>query len=216
MNVAISAVAVAVSALSASAAITSVTQVAGSFGIDAVQTDGSWDFSPGTMMDPQGGDYGIWNGNAIWMREAWIGNVGQSASFLTTVDDDTISGRSFTVPIEINKRVENVTDFDFSSYEIRLIAQGGTTLSSVDGFVNGQFSDVTVTEVVAGIEYLIDYSAVGSDTGTIQGAASVFTFDFEITGGVDFEIIQTAIPTPGALALGSIAGIAALRKRRRN
>lgn len=192
------------------AALTGVTQTASSVGVDALAiTDGSWDFYGGALNDGIG-DYGLWN-DSIWMRETWIGAAGAAVGFDTSVSSNTLLT---SIPISINKNVTNTAGFDFTAYSIRLIAQGGTTMSDVNGFANADYSDVTVTEVVAGIEYLIEYNTVGSDLGTLITQNTTFGFDFEISGGVDFEIIQVAIPSPGAFALAGVAGIAVIRRRR--
>lgn len=210
MRLSIAAIGVCACAAVSSAAVTGVTQTPSDVGVDSLDiTDGSWDFYDGSMMDGIG-DYGLWQGN-IWMRELWSGAANTAVGFDTSV---TTSGRLSTVPIVLNKNVTNTSTFDFTGYDIRVIAQGGTSIGNVLAASNSEYSSVTVTEVVAGLEFLISFDAVSGDAGTVIGDDTTFSFSFDIDGGVDFEIIQVAIPTPGSAALVVVGSAFAVRRRR--
>jgi hypothetical protein len=179
----------------------------GSIGIDALLlADGEWTYGQ-LSQDP---NHDWWtSGNNFLLRENWGGNFGVAVDFeMSAASADTGS----VFPIGIMKDVTNSTTFGWTGFEIFIDAGDGATISNVTALANSEFADVTITDNGDG-SFLISYG-LGGGTGVSIGGDTMFDFDFDISGAIDFEIVQTPIPTPGSAALLTIAGLAAVRRRR--
>jgi len=179
----------------------------GTFGIDPlILTNNEWTYGP--LDETLDNDWWV-SGNTIMMRENWGGNFGSVVDFNVSAQSN---GDRFNFPIGILKDVTNSTNFDWTAYDILLVAGMGATISNVNAQPNSAFNDVTVTDNGDG-SFLISFG-VGAGSGVPIGDNLVFDFDFEISGDINFKIVQTPIPTPGSAALLAIAGLAAARRRR--
>jgi MYXO-CTERM domain-containing protein len=170
--------------------------------------DGVFNGGEGTRTDlaPFGADWGFVSaGNRQWVDESWVagGNVQLSSSGqsgLESVDQE----------IFLNKRTRNRSGFVWTGFEIVLTNAGGAiTLLSTPS--NSNFSTVNVagdgTNTVT-----ITYSG-----GSVAlNSFTTFQVDFTIPSGPSWQYtqIQTPVPTPGALALLGLGGLAAGRRRR--
>jgi MYXO-CTERM domain-containing protein len=195
----------------ANAAITGVSVTPdniSSLELSYVVADGVFNGGEGTRTDlaPGGADWGyVASTNSQWVDESWGagGNVQLSSSGqsgLESVDQE----------IFLNKRTRNRSGFVWTGFEIVLTNAGGAiTLLSTP--TNSNFSTVNVagdgTNTVT-----ITYSG-GS---VAQDSFTMFQVDFTIPSGPSWQYtqIQTPVPTPGALALVGLGGLAAGRRRR--
>jgi len=173
-------------------ALTNPSMLPGEAGIDAlILQDGEWTY--GRLSEDSNNDWWT-SGNTFLIRENWGGSFGSAVGFdISAASVDA----GFVFPIGISKNVTNSTDFVWTGFDI---------------FIDAAFSEVTITDNGDG-SFLISYT-VGTGTGVALGGSTVFDFNFDIGGGIDFHIVQTPIPTPGSAVLLTIAGLAAARRRR--
>lgn len=168
--------------------------------------DGEWTY--GQLSQDPNNDWWT-SGNNFLIRENWGGNFGVAVGLQMSAAS---ADWGLVFPIGIMKDVTNSTNFSWTGFEILIDAGPGSTLSDVNASPNAAFSDVNIIDNGDG-SFLISYS-VGTGTGVSIGADTMLNFDFDIAGAIDFEIVQTPIPTPGSAALLTIAGLAAVRRRR--
>ncbi|MFU8827934.1 MAG: hypothetical protein ACNA8P_00710 [Phycisphaerales bacterium] len=179
----------------------------GNFGIDPlILTNNEWTYGP--LEESLDNDWWV-SGNTIMLRENWGGGFGSVVDFNFSAQSD---GSRSIVPIGILKDVTNSTTFDWTAYDILLIAGMGATIGNVNAQPNSAFNDVTITDNGDG-SFLMSFG-MGAGSGVPIGDNVVFDFDFEISGDVSFTIVQIPIPTPGSAAVLAIAGLAAARRRR--
>ena len=202
------------SVATAHAALLDVQQDPGPLGVAPLNlTDGSWDKGLGGWRE--GGDYGLkMDGSGFWINEDWIGGIGQVADLATNLAPDPAT-LSTVLPIDIDKRVTNNAGFFWTAFEIRLIGAGLDDITNVTASTNAEFADVTVTDL--GSDVLIRFDQAGGNGVAVGNLVELFfSFDFEgdLSSGINFRIVQTAIPTPGSFALIGVAGLAAFRRRR--
>lgn len=176
--------------------------------------DGTWDRALDTPLSGAafGEDFGFVgsaNPSVMWMREQWVGGIGSSAGFASSI---AVTGLDPVFPINIMKEVTNDAGFFADVFTIELTETGGSTISGVFANPNAAFADVTITNPGPGVT-LITYE-VGAGTGLADGGVAVFDFGFETTGSISFEIVQTLIPAPGAAVLAIGAAVMGLRRRR--
>ena len=120
--------------------------------------------------------------------------------------------------IDIDKTIVNTTDFDWTDFHIDLIPGDGSDgiIVDPDSVTSDRFSDIEVLNFKdgsAGIWYFTNKDL--GDSAVLIGESVNLSFTMNIFGDINFNMIQTPTPTPGALALFARAGTA-LRRRRRN
>lgn len=158
------------------------------------------------------------DGMSIQLFEDW----GGFAPIAFTISDDgypapdnPFSGGTL---IDISKNLFNQTDFDWTDFHIDLIPGDGSDGITVDpkSVFSDRFSNVEVMnnkDGSASIWYSTDKKQ--GDMPVLIGESVHLFFTMNIFGDINFNMIQTPIPTPGALALFVLAGTV-LRRRRRN
>ncbi|TVQ81122.1 MAG: hypothetical protein EA380_02490 [Phycisphaeraceae bacterium] len=196
---------------SAHAAIIDPWMSDGPGGIDPlVLANGEWTFGP-LSGGPQN-DWWVPPGTSTFMiREIWgtsAATPGAVVDFLVGAEADT---RAIT-PIGIMKDVENQSTFFWDGFVVDLIPGQGATISNVVAFASAEFGSVNVIDNGDGSWTLVWDQNGGTGVGI--GGSTDLDFNFDIDGAINFQIIQTAIPTPGAVALLGLGGLAALRRRR--
>lgn len=178
----------------------------GEIGIDAlILTNGEWTYGP-LMQDPNN-DWWT-SGTTYLIRENWGGGFGRSVDFAMGADSD---GRS-QFPIGIQKDVTNSTDFVWTGFAVLIKGGVGSTISDVAALPNSSFDLVNIVDNGDG-SFLIEFG-IDSGTGVALGDNTILNFDFKVDGAIDFLIVQTPIPTPGSIALLSVAGLVASRRKR--
>jgi MYXO-CTERM domain-containing protein len=145
--------------------------------------------------------------DSIWLDEVWTGPISNPATLDVTVD--TNPGFNVTT-INISKKVDNQTGFDWTGFTM--------TLSTLNGNVNvvqGPSSDKFNSPLLQNNNS--NTVTMNFSNGVVaQGDDVTFNFKFEIpiSGLWTFTITQTPVPAPGAFAIAGIAGLAGLRRRR--
>jgi len=214
--------AIALAAGAASAAMISDATVAeGPMGVAPLSLEPFGGFVKGT--NPSNGNYGVnWDGSGIWMAESWAGAPGEIADVAVNLTPGVIPVSGDAVfPIVVDKQVTNESDIFWNAYEIEIVETGSGTISNVTASPNAEFAGVTISPITDGVLIRYDLSSMmgGTGSGVSTGNSTLFNFSFDYTGditdGIDFRIIQTAIPTPGTLGLVGIAGLAVARRNRR-
>lgn len=158
------------------------------------------------------------NGMSIYLYENW-GEIDPVALFIvesgsSLLGDPGLGGTS----IGIAKDILNSTTFDWTAFHIDLIPGDGSDEITVDPDSVGsdRFSDIDVMnndDGSASIWFFTDKNQ--GDTPVLIGESVMMSFNMTIFGAISFTMIQTPVPTPGALALLGLAG-AVSRRRRRN
>lgn len=158
------------------------------------------------------------DGMSIQLFEDW----GGFAPVGFTISDDGYPGPDNPFAggtlIDISKNIFNQTEFDWTAFHIDLIPGDGSDGITVDpaSVSSDRFSDVMVMnnkDGSASIWYSTDKKQ--GDMPVLIGESVHLFFTMNIFGDINFNMIQTPIPTPGALALFALAGTV-LRRRRRN
>lgn len=197
---------------SANAAIVNPWMSDGPGGIDPLfLSNGQWTYGP--LSGGPDNDWWVPAGTSNFMiREIWgtaAAVPGSVVDFLVGADAEEL--RAIT-PIGIMKDVTNESTFFWDGFVVDLIPQGGATISNVVAFASAEFGSVNVIDNGDGSWTLVWDQNGGTGVGI--GAGTDLDFNFDIDGPINFQIIQTAIPTPGAMALLGLGGLAALRRRR--
>lgn len=120
--------------------------------------------------------------------------------------------------IDITKSLLNSTNFDWTAFHIDLFPGDGSDGITIDpaSVSSDRFSDIEVmnnNDGSASIWYFTDKNQ--GDTPVLIGETVSLLFTMNIFGDINFNMTQTPIPAPGALALFALAG-SALRRRRRS
>lgn len=185
----------------------------GSGGIDPLLlNNGEWTYGP--LSGGPDNDWWVPTGTSTFMiREVW----GTSAAVPGAVVDflvgaDPADGLRAITPIGIMKDVTNASTFFWDGFVVDLIPQGNATISNVVANFNSEFGSVNVIDNGDG-SWTIVWDQNGG-TGVGIGNQTDLDFSFDIDNEINFQIIQTAIPTPGAMALLGLGGLAAMRRRR--
>lgn len=184
-------------------------------------SDGEW---------MEGRDYGYTN-LTIWMTERWQGGLGSSVRHMTSIELDPTRGGVSPTPITIHKTVENVTVSDiWRSFEIIIVPASGSAISNVEHMIvdpmqfNELLVDTTPTGQPAGSISLIwndpDPPGTPPDNGVGPTEIGLFDFSFEITGNIQFELIQIPstspyIPEPMSAGFMVTGALLILGRRRR-
>ncbi len=118
--------------------------------------------------------------------------------------------------VKITKMLQNNTGIAWTSFDISLLHFPGFGPLSVyaASATSDRFSSVGVTNFGTGDAFL-HYSLSGTDTAVLPGQSVMFQFTFNIPGDVAFRMVQTPVPTPGALGLVGLGGIVLAGRRRR-
>lgn len=197
----------------AQAAITnvSVTPVdISSLSLSLGAVDGVFNGGEGTRsaLAPSGADWGFVSAvNRQWVDEDWIsgGNVALASAGETGTES---AGQE----IYLNKRTRNRSGFVWTGFQIVLTNAGGN-ITLLNPVLTGGTGFSSVSVIGDGTPTVtINYSG-----GSVAlNAFSTFQVDFEIPTGPSWQYtqIQTPVPTPGALALLGLGGLAAGRRRR--
>lgn len=198
---------------SASAALMNPSMGAGAQGIGPlVLNDGQWTFGQ-LSLDP---DNDWWvspsSPSTFLIREVWGTAAAVPGSMVNfEMGADMPDGRA-TFPIGISKDIQNASSFFWTAFTVDLVPGPGATISNVAAVANAEFGSVVVIDNLDG-SFTIEFDQNGG-TGVAIGNNTDINFSFDIDGAIDFEIIQVAIPAPGAFALMGMAGLVAIRRRR--
>lgn len=148
------------------------------------------------------GDYS----NVVWIKETWTETHSPSAVLDANIFNE---GRADPV-ITINKAVDNFTANAWTGFDITLSTASGNVgligSPTSSAFANAQVFNNNTNAVL-----------MHFDAGTVNpGNSAVFNFTFTVpfSGLWTFTITQTPVPTPGAAALMTMAGLITLRRKR--
>lgn len=198
---------------SAQAAVTNANVTAVDIGSLTLE-DGVWNggYGPGSQA-PTSQEWG-WvdnannpNPNRVWLNENWTSGGSVTLGVNVEVAEST------NQYIGLNKRTRNNSGFVWTGFDIVI----STPVGNVDVFSfsgspsSPQFSNVTILN---NNSPSVTLKFTGGSVGLSQFAT--FIMDFEIPSGPSwtYTMTQTPIPTPGALALLGLGGLAAGRRRR--
>lgn len=187
----------------ASAGITNI-NISGALG------NNNWDNSAGWHQGQQWGWYfpdpGITTQATGWTIENWI--AGGPASLTVQIDANT------DPDVTMTKNLINTTGFAWTSFIIQLnqISPFPTPSTYPGSLGSSRFSSNSTVNGPTGST--MTFTQSGTDTPVLPGQSVSFFFTFNIPGSVVFEMVQTPVPTPGALGLLGLGGLAALRRRR--
>lgn len=194
----------------AQAGVTSV-NIVGTDIQELALVDGVWNGGYGTQVTaPSGTDWGYVTAaggaatDRMWVDEDWTQGGDVSLGFTVHVGEDA------TQFIGLNKRAKNRSGFNWTAFDILLQSTGVVTVDT-GTLASPDFSGITVLNNGTP-NVLLKFT--GGNVGYDQFAN--FTIDFEIPSGPSwtYTMTQTAIPTPGAIALLGMGGLLAARRRR--
>ena len=168
------------------------------------------------------GDLVDWNydseGDNLTLMEEWAGQgpVGFYVGDAQWAPANYEGGGGF-FEITIDKTLVNSTDFSWSAFDIDFTPRPGATAIEVvaESVTSDHFSDVSVfnnEDGSANIHFELD--GVG-DTAVGFGEEAHFSMTILVFGDIAFNMVQTPIPAPGALALLGLAGLLGVQRKRR-
>ncbi len=156
--------------------------------------------------------------NHVMVDEEWI-DAGPVAFMFGDADWQYNGGGAGPggIDILIDKLVTNSTDFDWSGFQIDLVPMPGTSLEvEVGSIVSDRYSQIDVSTPGDGsVSLTFSTDPLAGDIAVGFGETAAFQFSMTVFGDIAFSMIETPIPEPGALALLAIAGVSAVRRRRR-
>lgn len=143
--------------------------------------------------------------NALaWANEDWIGGAPVDLNVQVVTD-------GVDPDVMITKTLQNNTGFIWTAFNIDLFRTAGFgPIMTLPGSVSStRFASNMVTNFGSG-----DSSISYFNGAVVPGDTVTFMFTFNIPGDVSFRMLQTPIPTPGALALLGLGAAGLLRRRR--
>lgn len=188
---------------SASAGITDI-NITGAFGNQNWDNSNGWNegeewgwFIPNTSDTTKG---------TGWTVEHWVAGGPAHLRIEVLADSDP--------DVTITKSLVNSTGFAWTSFEIDLnqVLPFAVPTAYAGSLGSSRFSSNSTVNGLTGAS--MTWTQSGTDTPVLPGESVSFFFTFNIPGSVVVEMVQTPIPTPGALGLLGLGGLVALRRRR--